>query len=558
MTGCAGLHTRPPGGRTPAGTPCEIACQPWDSNYNVTVPRVRLRGFIFLIAAAVALIVARGGGQDAGLSRRSYLYPYPLSAVDQGLMRVETPDPGRRSATSRGPTMVPAATRDRTGRSGAPYAAGTLIVKFRDGASTAARLKSLSIVTPAASVSERPSNANFDLVRIDPNEDAEAAAEALRLRPDVEYAQPAYRVHSMFVPNDPYYQPYQWNLPMLDLERAWDIQRAAGSAVTVAVLDTGVAFESAVVRFDVQAFTDDLGVAHPAGTVDVPFAAATELFAPGRFVQPHDFIWDDDLPLDLDGHGTHVSGTVGQLTNNGIGTAGVAFNVKLMPVKVISTDWDDIFSSPNQGTDDVVARGIRYAADNGARIINMSIGRTGPPAPVIEDAIRYAVGKGTFIVIAAGNDFEDGNPTEVLAEIASRVNGAVSVAAVDRERNHAYYSSSGSWVELSAPGGSFRGFGAEGGVLQQTLDLAFSLPSSFSAPRFDIFAYYYFTGTSQAAPHVAGLAAMLYQQGITRPAAIEAALEKFATDLGDPGRDDMFGYGLVEARDTLRGLGLAK
>ncbi len=99
------------------------------------------------------------------------------------------------------------------------------------------------------------------------------------------------------------------------------------------------------------------------GDITVPFAAATELASPGRFVAPHDFIWGDDLPLDLDGHGTHVSGTIGQLTNDDIGTAGVAFNVKLMPVKVINTDWDEIFQSPNEGTDDVVAEGIRYAVD---------------------------------------------------------------------------------------------------------------------------------------------------------------------------------------------------
>ena len=78
--------------------------------------------------------------------------------------------------------------------------------------------------------------------------------------------------------------------------------------------------------------------------------------------------------MDLDGHGTHVSGTIGQLTNNGVGVAGMAFNVRIMPVKVISETWDLIFGAPNDGTDDVVARGVRYAADNGAKVINMSLG----------------------------------------------------------------------------------------------------------------------------------------------------------------------------------------
>ena len=112
----------------------------------------------------------------------------------------------------------------------------------------------------------------------------------------------------------------------------------------------------------------------------------------------------------MDGHGTHVAGTIGQLTNNSVGVAGMAFNVKLMPVKVIDGFWDAYFESPFFGTDDVVARGIRYAVDNGAKVLNMSIGRDGPPAPVVRDAVAYAVSKGAFVAIAGGNEFLDGNP----------------------------------------------------------------------------------------------------------------------------------------------------
>jgi subtilisin family serine protease len=118
-------------------------------------------------------------------------------------------------------------------------------------------------------------------------------------------------------------------------------------------------------------------------------------------------------------------------------------------------------------------------------------------------------------------------------------------------------------VEVSAPGGSFRGFGGAGGILQQTMDLRLvetylDPPSLYRAPRFDVFEYFYFTGTSQAAPHVSGLAALLMQQGITNPAAVEAAMTRFAVDRGPGGRDDEFGRGEINARNTLRGLGLAK
>ena len=184
----------------------------------------------------------------------------------------------------------------------------------------------------------------------------------------------------MFKPNDPLLLDLQWNLPLIDMERAWDIQPLAGSSITVAVVDTGLAYQNATItaRHRRRSATTQ-GTLYPAlGDVTIPYAAAPQLVGAGnagRIVAPHDFIWDTTTPLDFDGHGTHVSGTIGQLTNDGIGTAGVAFNVKLMPVKVIESTWDTLFGAPHDGDDSDVALGIRYAADNGAKIINMSIGR---------------------------------------------------------------------------------------------------------------------------------------------------------------------------------------
>jgi serine protease len=538
--------------------------------------RLRVLSACLTVAIAAALVL-RAHGQSV-LSPRVVVDRFAPPPIENGirpdLSRAPDSPETRARQTLRGASS-PADRSDSTGRR---YLAGRVIVKFLDTASADARVGALSAASRTARLGTRPSYADFDVVSIDPTEDAEAVARALGAREGVEYAQPSYRMRPKFRPNDRYYAE-QWNLPIIG------IQPAAGSAITVAVLDTGVAYTNATVNFRAQAFSiDDAGnilppnarnaIRYPAlGNLTLSFVAATELGPSSRFVSPHDFIWDDDVPLDLDGHGTHISGTIGQLTNNGAngtgdvknggGTAGIAFNVKIMPVKVLSTEWDDIFLSPNVGTDDVVARGIRYAADNGAKVINMSFGENGTSSSVLEAAMRYAVGKGVFFTISAGNEFEDGNPIEIPASLAAKIDGAVSVGAIDAAKNHAFYSNTGSWVELAAPGGSFRGFDKTGGILQQTIDLTLTEtfldpPARFAAPRFDGLAYFYFTGTSMAAPHVAGVAAMLMQQGITNPAAVEAALERFADDLGPPGRDDTFGYGLVNARKTLLGLGLAK
>jgi serine protease len=449
------------------------------------------------------------------------------------------------------------------GLAGLRRLSGRVLVKFRPDASADARAAALATVR-----TERTSAApwgDFEVIAIDASLDPEAAAAALASRDDVEYAQADYIALPYFRPNDPLYAE-QWNLPAMQLEQAWDINQGATSAIIVAVLDTGVAFDNAIFDFVAPRFSYQ-GKVYPAlGAVSVPFGAAPELGASSRYVAPRDFIWNDTDPVDLAGHGTHVAGTIGQLTNNGVGVAGVAFNVRLMPVKVLADQWDLIFDAPNVGTSSIVASGIRYAADNGAKVINMSLGFDGPSTlPAIEDAMNYAIGKGAFIVVAAGNGFEDGNPAEPLAEIAARIDGAISVGAVGRDLTRAFYSSSRSSVEITAPGGNTRSGGSAGAIVQQTYDPVFAVSdpldspvSAYRAPRFDVFRYDGYQGTSMATAHVSGLAALLMQQGLTKPAAIEAAIKRYATDRGATGRDDDYGYGLVNARETLRGMGLLR
>ena len=499
----------------------------------------------FLTVAAATLVISTTTAQQPSpiaTPTREIISDAALPGIDRGLREIPTPS-----------TQITAdALHDQLARLAQAYLPDSLIVKFRPGTTLTASRSMLALVDGTSSVSVP--NADFDIVTTSPGVDPEAAASRLAAQPDVEYAQARYIIRPRFVPNDPLY-PQQWNFPLIDMERAWDINPGATSSIIVAVIDTGVAYRGGIVRFSTA---NPLAQQEFPGTtfVDLPFAAAPELGPSTRFVSPRDFIFNDTTPLDMFGHGTHVSGTIGQLTNNGLGVAGMAFNVSIMPVKAIGDFWDLIFTG-QLGSDDTVAQGIRYAVDNGAKVLNLSIGRTGPPSPVLQSALTYAVSRGAFAAIAAGNDFLDGNPIERPADLGPLIDGVMTVGAVGRSRQRAVYSNTGPQVEITAPGGDQFVNGLTGGILQQTFDEDFVFPAT-GPPRFDTFVYEYEQGTSMATAHVTGFAALLMQQGITDPAAVEAAIKKFATDLGTPGRDDQFGNGLINVRNALRGMGLAR
>ncbi|MEA2697832.1 MAG: serine protease [Myxococcales bacterium] len=311
-------------------------------------------------------------------------------------------------------------------------------------------------------------------------------------------------------PNDPCFR-YQWHLRQIGMPEAWKLGRGAG--VVVAVIDTGVS-----------------RVADLADTS----------FAPG-----FNFIGNNANADDDHGHGTHVAGTIAQATNNGRGVAGVAFGATIMPIKVLS--------ARGSGSMAGIAQGIRWAADHGAQVINMSLG--GPfPVGTINSAVKYARSKGVTVVAAAGNDGSGrvGYP--------ARYPGVIAVAATQFDETTTFYSNWGPQIDIAAPGGNVRvdqnGDGQPDGVLQHTI-----VPGDTS--RTD---YLWFMGTSMASPHVAGVAALIVGAGIRKPDAVEQVLLDTARkpktkDSGAAGAlpamnqgriDDHYGAGVVDAAAALR------
>lgn len=444
-------------------------------------------------------------------------------------------------------------------RTGANHLPGRVLVKFRTGVPTAAQTAAVAETLPAGRLRRPATPVDFQILDIPLEMDARAAAQAMAARPDVEYAE-LDAFHSMsYTPTDPGYGR-QWNLRVLDMERAWSINEGARDVV-VAILDSGLAMANDVLVFP-RFFNGQLR------TVTVPFAPATDTVTAGRLVAPYDFLYEDNLPYDMDGHGTHVTGTALQRANAESGV-GMAFNARVMPLKICLGPWELLFFLAEDGVSTLPpsleggvcltseeARAVRYAVDNGARVLNMSLGGTAPNT-ALRSALEYAVSRGAFVAIAAGNEFEDGNPEGYPAVYARDIAGVMSVGAVGRDQVRAPYSSTGNYIEIVAPGGNSRQGGLDGLIWQQTYR-ASAVSLNQLAPRFDLLEDDAFQGTSMAAPHVAGLAALLYSQGITNPAAIEAAIRQFARRRGSAARDDEYGYGLIDPPTTLRGLGITR
>jgi serine protease len=458
-----------------------------------------------------------------------------------------------------------------------PYIPNQVVVKFRDGVSRSGQQRALTALRSRPSVDDLEWAGPVAVVTDLNQPNAVILAQQMREQPEVEYAEPNYLYSTTLTPNDTGYAPRQWNFSTLDMPRAWDINPGASSSIIAAVLDTGVTTID-----EPRTFRTWSGSAIV--NASVQFAVNPDLPA-SRLVSPYDFAFlDGTTVLDMEGHGTHVASTIGEETNNALFDAGIAYNARIMPLKVCVSYWEIQFTmsannipgftpiSEDGGClNAAIASGIRYAADNGAKIINVSIGGPAPSA-TLESALRYAVDRGAFIALSAGNDFDDGNPTIYPAKYAETINGVMAVASVGRGLKHAYYSTSGSYVEITAPGGDSRANGTDGQIFQSTIRPSDSDPRTVIFPRFDRYAELGFQGTSMASPHVAGVAALLLSQlGPTAtPALLEEIIKKTAracdlascdpgaVRVGSLGRNDLFGVGLIQPRTALFGRGLRR
>jgi serine protease len=270
--------------------------------------------------------------------------------------------------------------------------------------------------------------------------------------------------------------------------RAWDF--ATGRGVTVAVVDTGIACET-----------------------HGPFTKGTDL-ASTTCVPGWSFVSGNEHANDDQGHGTHVAGTIAQSTNNGLGAVGVAFHASLMPVKVLNeSGW---------GSTTDVADGIRWAADHGAHVINLSLG--GPRnSRVLQSAIDHAIARGVVVVAAAGN-------TGGRVQYPGASDGVIGVSATGPDDKLARFSSRGEGVDVAAPGVN---------VVQQTV-------CNRGRDKCERFPGY--SGTSMAAPHVAGAAALVVSLGVTDPVAVEGAIRSSARVVdGSESGQKLFGAGILDA-----------
>jgi len=419
----------------------------------------------------------------------------------------------------------------------ADYLPGVVIVGYdRAPIATAADVAGAT----GASALARTGSVQAQIIRLRRGVSVSAELRRLRRQPGIAYAVPDYLAHVSdasppeWIPDDPGtahvaqgWEKNQWNfLPVIGVNapEAWANlladHRPGARGVVIAVLDTGIAYRNWR-----------------------QFRRSPD-FAGTRFSDPYDFVANNRFPLDREGHGTFVAGTIAEATNNGFGLTGLAYGATIMPVRVLDQNgWGDAAT---------IARGIRYATVHGAKVINLSLefdpSVTAGDIPGIISALRFAHQRGVIVVAASGNE-----GSQQIAYPA-RSPAVVSVGATTFDRCLADYSNGGPGLDLVAPGGGDDATlpgdpdcHPERGNLPDIFQMTFANPldpRQFSFPG----GWY---GTSMAAPHVAATAALVIASGVLgahpTPDQVLARLEATAQALGGSKPNDDYGYGLVDA-----------
>lgn len=368
-----------------------------------------------------------------------------------------------------------------TGSEEADFVPGEILVKFKPGLSVQNTRQRLADVQ-GQEVRAIPA-LNVMQVKI-PQGQEQAAIAKLRARADVEFAEPNYIVRALEIPNDPGFGN-QWGLSKINMPLAWDITKG-NSNLIIAIVDSGIDLD------------------HPDFSCIVTSGAS-------KLTAGWNYIANNNNPNDDNGHGSHVAGIAGACTNNSTGVAGMAPNVRLMPVKVLDSNGN--------GTSASVANGVTFAVNNGAKIINLSLGAPSVGS-VIENAVNYAYSQGRLVVAASGNTAS----TPLLYPAAFE--HVMAVGSTTPSDTRSWFSTYGAGLDVVAPGS----------------DIYSTIPGSYG----------YMSGTSMATPHVAGLAALIWtmEPGLT-PDQVRQAIRDSSVDLGSPGWDQFYGYGRINGWQAL-------
>ncbi|MEV0989134.1 S8 family serine peptidase [Streptomyces sp. NPDC049949] len=452
------------------------------------------------------------------------------------------------------PAPAAASTLPAAGAPAAPDAAPVqnLIVGYKSSATEASSNKAAAD-DAAAKGKKAGKKAKFDrrlgtgaaLVNLGGSVAPAAAADVMaqfRADPDVAYVEADSRAYAMATPNDTEYAK-QWDLfePTggMNVPAAWD--KTTGSGVTVAVIDTGYVTHSDVASNVVAGYdfiSDATGARDGNGRDNNP-ADAGDWSAAGE-------CGTGSPASGSSWHGTHVAGTIAAATNNAKGVAGIAYNAKIQPVRVLgkcggtTSDIVDAITWASGGT----VSGVPANATP-AKVINMSLGGSGACTATYQNAINAAVARGTTVVVAAGNSNAD-----AAGFSPASCNNVVSVAATNRTGDRSFYSNFGSRVDVSAPGGETRrATDTPGTVTTPENGILSTLNNGATTPGSEIYKPY--QGTSMAAPHIAGLAALVVaaKPSLT-PAQVESAIKANARPL--PGTcTGGCGTGIADAAATI-------